>query len=135
MSDWWSIEVFHDEAGAWMWWLAWQDALIEAAVTNGAIDWVHHRHPWGMVFEVQFAEEWHWERFYALPVVQAALDAVPDPVGGLLVHRGRGGSAGSRRPRHPKPVLASGAAALPEPVFELHGMAVDGVLTAEERRA
>lgn len=124
MSDWWSIEVFHDESGAWLWWLARQDGLIEAAITNGAIDWVHHRHRWGLVFEVQFAEEWQWERFYALPVVQAALDAVPDPVAGLLVHRGRGGSAGARHPRHPRPVPVAGAAALPEPQEHLHAYLV-----------
>jgi hypothetical protein len=124
MSDWWSIEVFHDEAGAWMWWLARQDGLIEAAITNRALDWAWRRHSWGVVFEVRFEEDWQWERFYALPVVQAALDAVPDPLAGLLVHRGRGGSAGARSPRTPRPVLASGAAALPEPTVELHAMLV-----------
>jgi hypothetical protein len=50
--------------------------------------------------------------------VQAALDAVPDPVNGLLVYRGRGGGAGARRPRRPKPSAGAGALELPEPVAE-----------------
>ncbi len=59
----------------------------------------------------------------ARPAVRAALDAVPDPLAGLLVHRGRGGGAGARVPRRPRPV--AGAAALPppepEPVLRLGG--------------
>lgn len=52
------------------------------------------------------------------PVVEAALDAVPDRVNGLLIHRGRGGSSGTRRPRRPIPMAGSGAVALPEPEDE-----------------
>jgi hypothetical protein len=48
-------------------------------------------------------------------VVRAALDAAPDPVHGLLLHRGRGGSAGSRQPRRPRPFTGAGSAALPIP--------------------
>jgi hypothetical protein len=48
-------------------------------------------------------------------MVQAALDAVPDPVNGLLVYRGRGGGAGSVSPRRPRPGAGAGAMALPEP--------------------
>jgi hypothetical protein len=52
-------------------------------------------------------------------MVQAALDAVPDPVNGLLVYRGRGGGAGSVSPRKPRPSAGAGAMALPEPGGEL----------------
>jgi len=47
--------------------------------------------------------------------VSAALDAVPDPVNGLSIYPGRGGSAGPVERRHPRPVLGAGAAALPVP--------------------
>jgi hypothetical protein len=124
MADWWSIEVFHGGSAAGTWWLAYRDTLTEAAITHGALDWVSHEHRWGVVFEVSFAEEWLWQRYHDLPAVQAALDAVPDPVGGLLVHRGRGGSAGSRLPRGPRPRAGAGAAALPEPRPQLHAMLV-----------
>jgi len=124
MADWWSIEVFHGGSAAWTWWMARREALIEAAITNGARDWAVHEHRWGLVFEVSFAEEWQWERYHDLPGVQAALDAVPDPVAGLLVHRGRGGSSGSRLPRWPRPRSGAGGAALPEPRADLHAMLV-----------
>jgi hypothetical protein len=39
MADWWSVEVFHGGAAAWTWWMARREALIEAAITNGARDW------------------------------------------------------------------------------------------------
>jgi hypothetical protein len=60
-------------------------------------------------------DEWRWERFHELPAVQAALDAVPDSVRGLAVHRGRGGTAGARLPRRPRPLGGAGAVELPEP--------------------
>jgi len=50
--------------------------------------------------------------------VRTALDSVPDPVGGLLVYRGRGGSSGASFPRRPRPLAGSGAAALPLPTEE-----------------
>jgi hypothetical protein len=40
---------------------------------------------------------------------------VPDPVNGLLVYRGRGGAAGSRKPRKPKPAPGAAALELEEP--------------------
>ena len=64
---------------------------------------------WGVVFEVLFDTEDRWEAFRGLPVVRAALDAVPDPVNGLLIYRGRGGGAGTREPRRPKPAPSSGS--------------------------
>lgn len=38
-----------------------------------------------------------------MPTYASAPDAVADPVNGLLVCRGRGGGAGARKPRKPKP--------------------------------
>jgi hypothetical protein len=100
----------------------WQDtysnSLIESALTHGATNWEWHEHRWGVVLEVEFAEDHQWESFRALPAVRAALDAVPDPVNGLLVYRGRGGGAGSTSPRKPRPVTGAGAVALPEPGAE-----------------
>jgi hypothetical protein len=43
------------------------------------------------------------ERYRTLPVVRAALDAVPDHAHGLLVYRGRGGGSGALVPRRPRP--------------------------------
>ena len=38
---------------------------------------------------------------------------MPDPVSGLLIYKGRGGSAGRVQPRkRPRPLIGSGAAAL-----------------------
>jgi hypothetical protein len=68
-----------------------------------------------VVFEVLFDTGGQWEAFCGLPVVRAALDAVPDPVSGLLIYRGRGGGAGAREPRRPKPAPGSGAVSLPGP--------------------
>lgn len=115
MAEWWSVEVFHGDFRAGQWRDTYSSALIEAAVTHGASNWEWHEHRWGVVFEVEFPDEAQWEAFRALPAVQAALDAVPDPVNGLLVYRGRGGGAGALSPRRPRPVAGAGAIALPEP--------------------
>ena len=70
------------------------------------------------MFEVCFADEARWEAFRGLPGVLAALDAVPDPVNGVLVYRGRGGGAGARSPRKPRPSAGAGALELPEPTAQ-----------------
>src|SRR5437763_1534505 len=93
----------------------WGDALVEAAFGMGVTDWSWHRNTWGVVLELDFADEDTFERFRGLPAVVAALDAVPDPVSGLIVYRGRGGSAGRVTPRRPRPLAGAGAAALPLP--------------------
>jgi hypothetical protein len=93
----------------------WSDALSGAALSSGATDWSWHRHSWGVVFETEFVDEAAWEAFRELASVRAALDAVPDPVSGLIVYRGRGGSAGSAEPRKPRPMIGSGSAELPLP--------------------
>jgi hypothetical protein len=64
---------------------------------------------------VCFGDEEAWESYANLPVVHAALDAVPDPLTGLIVYRGRGGSSGAPFPRKPRPLVGSGSAALPLP--------------------
>jgi hypothetical protein len=111
---WWSIEVLDGPAGSAR---GWQDAhggaLTEAAITNGAYDWQWHTHSWGVLLEIAFASDERWQMFRNLPAVRAALDAVPDPVNGLLIYPGRGGSAGSVHPRRPKPIAGAGAAAIP----------------------
>ena len=115
MSAWYSIEVFDGASSASVWAEAYRDVMMETAITAGASDWSWHRHTWGVVFEVSFADEAAWEHYAGLPVIRAALDAVPDPVTGLIVYRGRGGSSGSPYPRRPRPLIGSGSAALPLP--------------------
>jgi hypothetical protein len=111
MAEWWSIEVYSgDKLPASGWRYAYEDELTEAAITHGAIYYEWHDTQQGVVFEVLFSTDEQWEAFRSLPAVRAALDGVPDPVDGLLIYRGRGGAAGSRKPRKPKP--APGAAAL-----------------------
>lgn len=115
---WMSMEIFDGRFSAGSWAEAWGDRLVENAVVSGALDWQWHRSSWGVIFEVAFPDQEAWERYRTSPGVQTALDAVPDPVGGLIVYRGRGGSSGTRTPRKPHPLLGSGAAALPLPLDE-----------------
>src|SRR5580658_2586512 len=131
VSEWWSIEVLDaEELPARRWKDAYQDQLIEAALTNGAVYWEWHEHRYGVVFEVLFDSDAQWEAFRALPVVRSALDGVPDPVNGLIIYRGRGGGSGPRKPRRPKPAPGSSAMALPEPeeqrTLDLAGIAPPG---------
>jgi hypothetical protein len=113
--EWLTIEVFDGQTSASGWRRAHEDALIEAAVTNGATFWEWHVTRWGVVLELVFDSDERLERYRSLPVVRAALDAVPDRVSGLLVYRGRGGGVGARVPRRPRPLPVAGAAELPEP--------------------
>lgn len=116
MAEWWSIEVLHGEFSAFQWQHSYDSDLIEAALTNGALDGTWHAGPWGVAFEVCFNTSEEWEAFRDLPVVRAALDAVPDPVNGLLIYRGRGGTSATGQPRRPRPAPSASAVALPEPV-------------------
>jgi hypothetical protein len=112
---WWSIEIFdHADLSANQWREAHGTALIEAAISNGAQDWEWHRTHWGVVFEVAFSEWEQWQVYRDLPVVVAALDATPDPINGVAIYPGRGGSAGSRVPRRPGPIRGAGAAPIPQ---------------------
>lgn len=116
MAEWWSIEVFHGERlPASRWKDAYEDVLTEAAVTHGALYWEWHEYQYGVIFEVCFGGDEQWEAFRNLPTVRGALDAVPDPVSGLIVYRGRGGAAGARKPRKPKPAPSAAALELKEP--------------------
>ncbi len=112
---WYSIEVLDGASSAYLWSQAHGDTLIESALSSGAADWAWHRHAWGVVLELSFPDEASWERFRSLPTVEAALEAVPDPMTGLIVYQGRGGSAGSVVPRRPRPLAGAGSAALPLP--------------------
>lgn len=119
MAEWWSIEVFSgDKLPASAWRYSYEDALTEAAVTHGALYWDWYDSQYGVVFEVCFATDKQWAAFRALPTVRGALDAVPDPVNGLLIYPGRGGAAGSRKPRKPKPAPSAAALELEEPKEE-----------------
>jgi hypothetical protein len=118
MAEWWSIEVLHGDVSAFGWQAAHDSELIEAALTNGARDAIWHADTWGVAFEVYFEDADQWEAFRDLPIVRAALDAVPDPVNGLLIYRGRGGTSAAGRPRRPRPAPSAAAAALPEPAPE-----------------
>ena len=115
MACWYSIEVLDGATSASLWAEAFGDTLIETALLNGANDWSSHRHAWGVVIELSFEDEASWERFRHLTTVVAALDAVPDPMSGLIVYPGHGGSSANRNPRKPKPLVGSGSAALPLP--------------------
>ncbi len=114
---WWSVEVSDSSAGSARGWLdSLGNALTEAAVTHGAYEWNWHTHSWGVLFEIAFASDERWAEFRAWAAATSALDAVPDPANGLHVYPGRGGSAGQRQPRTPRPVTGAGAAPLPESV-------------------
>ncbi len=116
MAQWWSIEVFSsDKLPAASWRYAYEDELTEAAITNGALYYEWHDTGYGVIFEVLFRDDDAWDGFRWLPAVRAALDGVPDPVNGLLVYRGRGGAAGGRQPRKPKPSPGAASAELEEP--------------------
>jgi hypothetical protein len=119
MAEWWSIEVFSgDRLPASGWRYAYEDDLTEAAITHGAMYYEWHDTEYGVIFEVLFRDDEQWESFRALPAVRAALDGVPDPVDGLIIYRGRGGTSGSRKPRKPKPAPGAAALELEEPKKE-----------------
>jgi hypothetical protein len=134
MSVWFSVEVLDGVSSAALWSEAYGDALVESAFTNGASEWNWHRHSWGVVLELAFADEASWDRFRELPSVQAVLDAVPDPLTGLMMYRGRGGSAGTWVRRGRRPLIGSGSAALPLPWDLWDTEAVDVYPQIAERR-
>lgn len=119
MAEWWSIEVLHGELSAFQWLRAYDSDLIEAALTNGALDANWHAGDGGVALEVCFKTAEEWEAFRNLALVRAALDAVPDPLNGLLIYRGRGGTSASGKPRRPRPAPSASSLALPEPTETL----------------
>jgi hypothetical protein len=120
VAEWLTIEVLDADVPATQWRRGHGDALLEAAVTHGAITWEWHDTRWGLVLELLFTADEDVDRYRDLPGVQAALDAVPDRARGLLVYRGRGGGAGAAVPRRPRPVPLAAAAALPDPEPDEH---------------
>ncbi|MFW3171114.1 hypothetical protein [Geodermatophilus sp. CPCC 206100] len=113
--NWLTVEVFDGATSGAGWARAWQDRLVEAAVSRGAVYWDEHEHRWGVVLEFAFPEESQTEGFRQSPALTAALDTAPDPVNGVLVYPHRGGGSGSRQPRRHRPLTSGGAAALPQP--------------------
>ncbi|MGC0416284.1 hypothetical protein [Embleya sp. AB8] len=129
-AEWWSIEVFDAGTSARSWQVASADPPIRrsadppirrsadppaaSALTAGALMWQWRTHSRGLVFEISFRDEADWQAWRALPAVRAALDAVPDPIAGLHIHRGRGGAAGEYVPRRPRPAPSAAAVELPE---------------------
>lgn len=75
--------------------------------------------------ELEFADEAARDGFRVLPAVTAALDAVPDPVAGVLVYPGRGGGSAAGNPRRPRPAPAAGAAVADESRDQFLDLAVD----------
>ncbi len=114
MPEWLTIEVFDGEEPASGWRRAYEHGLVEAAITHGAQYWEWHATRWGVVLELAFPTDEARDVYRGLPVVRAALDAVPDPLHGLVIYRGRGGGAGSFVPRRPRPLPVAGAAPLPD---------------------
>jgi hypothetical protein len=132
---WMSIEIFDgatSSAGSWQ--EAWGDALVENAIVSGATDWNWHRGSFGVIFEVAFDDEEAWDAYRASLGVEVALSAVPDPVRGLIVYKGRGGSSGTRKPRKPRPLIGSGAATLPLPLDEEWFLLLEQSSSPEPRR-
>ncbi len=118
MGEWFSIEVLDGTFPAGTWAESHGDALIWAAQEHGVTDWTWHHHSWGVILEIELADDVAWDAFREAPAVRASLDAVPDPTFGLILHRGRGGSSGTREPRPRRPLSGAGAEALPVPEAE-----------------
>lgn len=99
-----SIEVFDGAFSADLWEEAHGDRLVQAALLHGVNDWEWHRLRWGIVLELDFADELAWERFRADPAVQAALESVPDGISGLLIYRASGEARDGHSPAGPVPL-------------------------------
>lgn len=110
-----TIEVSDGPAPARTWLDSWLDRLVEAGISSGLTEWRVVWRDWGVVLELAFDSLSAWQVFRDNPVVLDGLTAVPDPVRGLQIHRGWGGTGGVRMPRRPRPFRGSGAAALPLP--------------------
>lgn len=115
MAFWLTIEVQNGGSPAAAWRRAHGESLIEAALTNGARGWKWHEPRWGVILELKFRDEAARDSLRELPAIIAALDAVPDPVFGLLVYPGRGGGSGAGKPRTPRPAPVAGAVEVDEP--------------------
>jgi hypothetical protein len=135
-----ALEVLDAAFSAESWRHAWGDTITTAAMSWSGLDWEWRHRTWGLIFLVAFPSEAEYEEWRKLPAVIAALDAVPDPVNGLVFHRGWGGTSGSGEPRRGKPRAGAGGAEIPEPVQEVLDDAVadvvrDAIGTADVRTA
>lgn len=113
--QWLTIEVLDGVTPAGSWERAYHDVIVEVGLTFGCVYWDWHAHRWGVVFELAFLDEAERDAFREAPAVRAALDAVPDPINGVLVYPHRAGGSGTRVPRVPKPHAGAGAAEVPLP--------------------
>src|SRR3954451_1312240 len=109
MPEWLTIEVLDGVVPASEWRRAYEDVLVEAAITVGAAYWEWHFTHWGVVLELVFEDDERLERYRALPVVRAALDAVPDSAHGLIVYRGPGWGSGRARAAAPAAAARRGS--------------------------
>jgi hypothetical protein len=125
MAEWLTIEVVDAGSSAAAWRGAHENDLIEAAITHGVTTWEWHELRWGLVLELLFDDDERLDRYRRLAGVVAALEAVPDPVSGLAVYRGRGGGSGARVPRRPLPHPVADAAPWPDPVPDRYVDLVD----------
>lgn len=140
MAEWWSIEISGGDFAVSTWIRARGEEVIRTALEHGAHDWDWVSRTWGVVLEFSFGDSLApaggWASFIDNPLVKAALDAVPDPINGLLLYPGRGGSSPALVPRRPKPAPSAAAAALPEPEnLAVHGELVSAVSIGSSRAA
>jgi hypothetical protein len=126
-----SIEVLDAAFPASSWRTAYGDMLTATAVEWGAAEWRWVERPWGVVLEVAFRKERACDAWRNQPAVRSAFDAVPDPVNGLVFHRGWGGTSGSGEPRQPRPFAGAGAAEIPLPEDEID-LIVEAVATVSD---
>lgn len=133
VAEWFTIEVSNSSSGSARTWAeAYGDVLTGIALSSGATSWDWRHEPWGSVLEIELPDEAAWNQFLTVDAVRASLEAVPDPVNGLSVHPGRGGGAGTRDPRRPRPLIGSGAASVPLPESVLEELVADRKLTSGE---
>lgn len=110
-----SLEVLDAAFPASGWQRAYGDRLTATALEHGGKEWRWIERSWGVVLEIAFGSEDSFYRWRDVPAVRSAFDAVPDPIHGLIFHRGWGGTSGSGEPRRPRPRAGAGAAELPVP--------------------
>lgn len=110
-----SIEVLDAAFPASSWHQGYGDRLISTAVERCGTEWRWVERSWGLVLEIAFSSESAYQVWREVPAVRSAFDAVPDPVNGLIFHRGWGGTSGSGEPRRPRPLAGAGSAELPLP--------------------
>lgn len=115
---WMSIEVFNGPYAAALWADTQADALVESALTAGAIDWDFKPTAWGVAFEVAFPSEAAWEAYRLSDAFQNAMATAPESQNGILIYRGRSLDGGDGKPRKNKPKSGAGANALELPVFD-----------------